>query len=500
MVIALTLFACGEEFTTALPGSGGGGGGDATSSASVGGGGSGSGGNTCTPPEEIDGDCKLVVCDETGMLQSTTDNNDVFVDGDECTDDVCDGGSPSNPPSAQGSPCGNGLTCNGAGDCTGCQNDPTNCPQPPNECTFAICNGDACDFNFEPAGKRVTTQVSGDCQAFECDGNGNIIGVPDDFDVEDDNNACTDDQCSNGVPLHTNLPQNTSCGAPPLVCDGNGNCVGCIVADDCPAPGNECQTRTCTNGVCGFDPVPNGTLTPSQNPGDCLETYCDGAGGIALSPNNNDLPDDGNECTVDTCNSGAPVYTPAAANTPCSQNGGVACDKYAVCMPLDSCLGVIQSQGQTACWNHGIAAGALPYQNGNHIGLSGSVVLSGGSYVPKDPLLFPDGNGGTFFCEASDPVPNITWVHCDLGEIPSGTVIYSRVAQHDSGGAFSNSYSCYQASCVGSAELYNDGVLIGSMQGGPNPTTSGAISLTPRKENAVTNTGADLLEITLTIP
>lgn len=66
------------------------------------------------------GDCQRLECDGSGGIISVDDNTDVFVDGLQCTNDVCVGGVPSNPPVIAGTPCnqGGGTVCNGAGVCT----------------------------------------------------------------------------------------------------------------------------------------------------------------------------------------------------------------------------------------------------------------------------------------------------------------------------------------------------------------------------------------------
>lgn len=70
-------------------------------------------------PAQTPADCKLVVCNGQGATMSTTDPTDVFRDGNDCTQDVCNGMTPANPPTALGSQCANngGQWCDGAGVC-----------------------------------------------------------------------------------------------------------------------------------------------------------------------------------------------------------------------------------------------------------------------------------------------------------------------------------------------------------------------------------------------
>ena len=67
-------------------------------------------------PTQTAGDCQLQVCDGVGGSAPSSDNADVPVDGNVCTDDVCTAGVPSNPAVAYGTTCGTDLICS-AGAC-----------------------------------------------------------------------------------------------------------------------------------------------------------------------------------------------------------------------------------------------------------------------------------------------------------------------------------------------------------------------------------------------
>ena len=84
------------------------------------------------------------------------------------------------------------------------------------------------------------------------------------------------------------------------------------------------------NGVCGFSYAPFGTSAGLQAAGDCKSSVCNGAGGIAVVADNNDLPGDGNECTSDVCASGSPSNPPAPAGAACS-SGGIVCNGNGQC-------------------------------------------------------------------------------------------------------------------------------------------------------------------------
>jgi hypothetical protein len=68
------------------------------------------------------GDCQENVCDGVGGITTQPDDTDVFVDGNQCSADLCTAGTPSNPPSPVGSACSQngGSFCDGTGVCVEC--------------------------------------------------------------------------------------------------------------------------------------------------------------------------------------------------------------------------------------------------------------------------------------------------------------------------------------------------------------------------------------------
>ncbi|APR76693.1 Tetratricopeptide TPR_2 repeat protein [Minicystis rosea] len=102
---------------------------------------------------------------------------------------------------------------------------------------------------------------------------------------------------------------------------GTGGTGGCTADSDCPA--GDCVLATCDKGVCKSFNLPDGTAVPepSQVPHDCQKLLCDGTGTAKPVADDTDLPDDGEACTTDTCNSGAAVHTPVALDTDCTAQG-----------------------------------------------------------------------------------------------------------------------------------------------------------------------------------
>lgn len=111
-----------------------------------------------------------------------------------------------------------------------------------------------------------------------------------------------------------------------------GGALPCVTAADCPSPNVQCHVAVCDAGACAVGFVAAGTPVAFQVPGDCSFSVCDAAGLPTPTADDADLPDDGNGCTVDTCQSGVPVYTPVLAGVPCDDAGGTVCDGAGACV------------------------------------------------------------------------------------------------------------------------------------------------------------------------
>jgi hypothetical protein len=191
-------------------------------------------------------------------------------------------------------------------------------------------------MTYVTAGTPTAAQTAHDCQKNQCDGSGNIVSVADNTDLPlSDNNSCTTDTCVTGAPVHTPVAAGTSCTE--VVggkCNGAGICAACVTGADCAQPTNECQlAATCTAGVCGMSFASSGTATTAQTANDCQKNQCDGAGNIVTVADNTDLPlTDNNSCTTDTCVTGAPVHTPVAPGTSCTELVGGKCNAAGTCV------------------------------------------------------------------------------------------------------------------------------------------------------------------------
>ncbi len=283
---------------------------------------------------QVVGDCLTNTCDGEGNVAPIINNVDVPVDNNPCTRDLCTAGVPSNPPEASGKTCNanGGTTCNGSGVCVQCLNAST-CPGTDDECKTRTCTNNTCGMSYTANGTPVAQQTAGDCKERRCNGAGAIVSANLNTDVPVDNNPCTRDVCTAGVPSNPAEAPGTACNANGgTTCNGAGACVECTTAATCPGSDTECQTRTCNAGKCGTNFAGNGKAVSSQTPNDCKENRCDGAGHIVSANDDTDAPpDDGNQCTL-ACSGGTP-NSPASPGTPCSQGGGTTCDGAGACVP-----------------------------------------------------------------------------------------------------------------------------------------------------------------------
>jgi hypothetical protein len=285
------------------------------------------------------GDCRGVVCDGAGATISQPANSDLPVDGLECTDDVCTGGVPSNPPLSLGTPCAAGE-CNAVGQCTGC-NEPEDCGES-TACQSPTCSVQGvCGVANSDQGTPVNGgQMDGDCQELRCDGDGAIASYEDDDDLpDDDGDACTDDICNGGIAQFPDLPLGTDCGPDGEQCDGAGECVECIEASDCP-PASECNVAVCTNDECGVEPAPGGTQCDDELFCTTDDT-CNGAG--ACIGTGDPCPGgDGDGNCSESCDETTNACTAVDVD-------GSACDDGLFCTATDSCAAGVCGGAAVTC-------------------------------------------------------------------------------------------------------------------------------------------------------
>jgi hypothetical protein len=393
------------------------------------------------------GDCQVLVCDGAGNKISKNDDADP-PQAVDCHQHACTNGVPQTGPLAKDTKCGvnDAFVCDDAGHCVGC-NAPTDCNGSDNDCQTRTCKNNTCGFDYQPDGKPLpdAKQKLGDCQQLQCNGAGLVKSAAFDTDVPVDSNDCTADVCSSGIPANPPLQLDTVCAKG--FCDGAASCVQCNHAAQCPNPPS-CVTATCNNNTCGTSNVAAGTLAPpaQQTPGDCKDAICDGNGKVTTQADTNDLPNDNNQCTSDTCTAqGVPSYAPKPAHTACSQNNGKVCDGNT------TCVGCVDN---TDCTNPSTCGGGNP-GTANVCGCTKKTCAQQNATcgTPVDGC----GAGGTLAC--NDGQKNGTETDVDCGGVAAGnstcTVKCGQgkacLVNSDCSSGFCADGVCCNAACTGTA-------------------------------------------------
>ena len=147
---------------------------------------------------------------------TVADDTDKPVDGNACTQDLCSGGLPSNPPETAGTTCAQsgGSRCNGSGRLRAVPAGRPTARAPTPSATSAPARAASAASTTPPSGTASSArQTAGDCKKNVCNGSGSVITAIDDTDIPVDGNACTQDVCTNGTPSNPPQPANTACNA-----------------------------------------------------------------------------------------------------------------------------------------------------------------------------------------------------------------------------------------------------------------------------------------------
>lgn len=258
-------------------------------------------------------------------------------DNNPCTADDCDvvTNQPVNRPVAPGTLCLDANACNGLEVCNGAGTCAAGTPpvvDDGNVCTLDACSPSA-GVTHTPVATGTSCSDGNACNGSEtCGGSG--ICQAGTSPVVDDSNVCTTDACSpeTGVS-HVPVAAGTSCsdanacnGAE--ACSAAGSCqagAGPIVDD-----GNPCTVDSCTpTGGVAHVAVAPGTSCADANACNGLEV-CNVAGSCAAG--SAPTVDDGNPCTIDSCDAVAGVvHLPASA--------GIACGDTNACNGVEACNG-----------------------------------------------------------------------------------------------------------------------------------------------------------------
>lgn len=118
----------------------------------------------------------------------------------------------------------------------------------------------------------------------------------------------------------------------------------CETPADCPGTGNPCYLRACASQQCEVREVEPGFVVEEQVIGDCFTRVCRAEGEARDEVDTSDAPEDGDACTVGSCDAeGVPSQQPAEPGTSC--DAGV-CDGTGQCV---ECLVPADCNGGTIC-------------------------------------------------------------------------------------------------------------------------------------------------------
>lgn len=293
-------------------------------------------GTSCSDKNACNGEEK---CDASARCKAGTPPT--LADGNPCTLDRCDPtAGVSHPPVSNGTSCADATLCNGLETCQGGVCKPGT---PPLIDDANPCTTDGCDptkgVTHAPKPAGTTCEPQDKCGGEgSCSANGQCqSGAPPNLD---DGNPCTVDSCdANGGVRHVPVPSGTSCDDGNL-CNGTSACNtsgACLpgtppVVDD----QNPCTVDSC-NATNGVTHLPVGAGTPCSDGNTCNgDESCNGDGQCAIA-----APpplDDGNPCTIDTCQpQGGVQHVAAPTGTPCGDsdmcNGNEQCDAAGACRP-----------------------------------------------------------------------------------------------------------------------------------------------------------------------
>jgi hypothetical protein len=120
-----------------------------------------------------------------------------------------------------------------------------------------------------------------------------------------------------------------NCASELLACRPKAQCKTptlCASDDQCPGPPDpRCGVPRCEEGKCGLEVWPTKAI-PNQFPGDCKVNMCSWTGDVEVVTDPSDLPDDGNPCTLDTCEGDAPSNTNMPDKALCPGESAGICD------------------------------------------------------------------------------------------------------------------------------------------------------------------------------
>jgi len=267
-------------------------------------------------PNQTAGDCQEQQCDGIGGTKTVAAPTDINNDNNPCTNDSCNGSTPTHTNTPSGAMCTNGGTgqvCNGAGACVECLTG--------SQCMSGVCTAQACAAPTCTDTVKNGTETDVDCGG-SCSGcaNGKVCGV---------NNDCTSTVCSMNVCVAS-------------VC-GDSRVTGTETCDDTgTAPGDGCSS------TCQVEAGWECTGQPSM----CHPSCGDG------TADPGELCDDGNTLDLDGCSATCTVEpgfictgTPSFCVSSCGNgavDAGETCDDNNT-LDGDGCSSVCATEPGYTC-------------------------------------------------------------------------------------------------------------------------------------------------------
>lgn len=371
-----------------------------------------------------------------------------------CVSQTCDPatGGCVGTPASDGVGCDDGNACSSGDQCKGGQCIPG---------TSAVCDdsnpctNDSCDkvggCIYQPKAAGAPCASNDKCyQGGACDVNGYC--APGEAKSCDDANPCTQDWCDPSSGCMNQAQGAVGCddGDPCTTGDScaTGTCLGTPAAEgDLCDDANPCTGgTTCGGGVCGGG-VPIGDEGQCDDGDPCTEgSVCGGgqcAGGTAVT-----CPDDGNPCTVVSCDPGVGcTATAAPQGTECPSEN--QCWEKALCEGMECTTGVPRANG-TACEDGDPCSGGSLCQGGNC--MPGTPVGNGAKCDDGSACTIGETcNGGA--CSAAqalvcDDGNECTSDWCDAAEGCQATPVADGSGCTIAGGCM-ESPSCQGGVCVG---------------------------------------------------
>jgi hypothetical protein len=271
-------------------------------------------------------------------------------------------------------------------------------------CTDDVCGDDGFCLHTPVDNSGSVIQVPFDCKSISCEA-GRPVATADDRDLP--TNPCVDASCNNGTLSEVAKAEGADC----TLGQGTGECaMGECIVKDCAANQAICDDDNgCTTDACDQqqDECTHANLdnepSASDVPNDCRVKLC--VMGVEQELNdNNDLFDDGNPCTTDTCFDGGPVHTDLPQGTVCGNSNGrdLVCNDMGECVgcnqPTD-CAGTDTTCQWRTCDNEICDVGRAP---------SGTFVQNTGLCTE----LHCDGSGGTMPANKTQGTNCIDGLYC----------------------------------------------------------------------------------------